>query len=203
MVMTLYIRPGACSLASHIILREVGEKFDLVEVDLATKKTATGDDFLSINPKGQVPALRLPEGTLLTEGPSILQYLADTHPEAGLLPPVATVERYEVLAWLNYVGTELHKSFSPLMRPDTPDDFKPILLNQIAAKFDMIERYLADRDWLVGTAFSVADAYLFTISSWAWMFGFGTGKWPNLDAYRGRIAARSAVHDALVAEGLA
>lgn len=203
MVMTLYIRPGACSMASHIVLREIGEEFDVVEVDLATKKTAVGGDFLVISPKGQVPALQLGDGTLLTEGPAILQYLADTHPEANLLPPLATVERYEVLSWLNYVGTELHKGFSPLMRPDTPDDFKPVILNQIAAKFDMIDRHLADREWLDGTAFSIADAYLFTISSWAGMFGFAPGKWPNIDAYRGRIAARPAVHDTLVAEGLA
>lgn len=203
MSMKIYIRPGACSMASHIVLREIGETFDIIEVDLATKKTAAGDDFLLINPKGQVPALQLGNGTLLTEGPAILQYLADTHTEAGLLPPLATIERYEVLSWLNYVGTELHKSFGPLMRPDTPDAYKPVILNQIAAKFDMIDRHLADHEWLAGAEFSVADAYLFTISSWAGMFGFAPGKWPNLDAYRGRIAARPAVHDALVAEGLA
>lgn len=201
--MKLYMKPGACSLASHIVLRETGLPFALVKVDLASKKTEDGGDFLAVNPKGQVPTLSLDEGGILTEGAVILQYVADKAPQAGLIPAHGTLERYRVLEWLNFVGSELHKTFSPLFRPTTPDAFKAIVRDNLAAKFAVLDGHLADNRFLFGERFTVADAYCFTVVSWAKPMGIDLSRWPNLAAYMARVADRPAVRDALIAEGLA
>ncbi|WP_448192319.1 glutathione transferase GstA [Azospirillum sp. sgz301742] len=201
--MKLYMKPGACSLASHIVLRESGLPFDLVKVDLAAKKTEDGGDFLAVNPKGQVPTLGLPEGGILTEGPVILQYVADQAPAKNLLPAHGSLERYRVLEWLNFIGTEVHKTFSPLFRPTTPDAFKAIAKDNLAAKFAVLDARLAGNAFLAGDAFTVADAYAFTVVSWAKPMGIDLSRWPNLSAYMARVAERPAVGAALAAEGLA
>lgn len=201
--MKLYMKPGACSFASHVVLREAGLPFDLVKVDLATKKTEDGGDFLAVNPKGQVPTLGLDEGGILTEGPVILQYVADKAAAKGLIPAHGSLERYRVLEWLNFVGTELHKTFSPLFRPTTPDAFKALQKDLLAAKFGVLDQHLAGNRFLAGDSFTVADAYAFTVLRWAAPMGLDLAKWPNVAAYVARIAERPAVREALAAEGLA
>lgn len=200
---TLYLRPGACSLAVHIVLREAGEEFDVVEVDLMTKKMADGGDYLAVNPKGQVPALRLDNGNLLTEGPVINQYLADTNPEAGLLPEIGSAERYRVLEWVNYIATEIHKNISPLARGGVKPEDMPAVLATIESKFAAADTQLTNRDYLTDTGFTIADAYLFVVSSWMPMIGLDAGKFKNLKPYMARIASRPAVATALAFEKLA
>ncbi len=201
--MKLFIKPGACSLSPHIVLREAGLACDTVTVDLATKKLADGGDYLAVNPKGQVPALQLEGGEILTEGPVIVQFLADQRPDAGLIPPAGTLARYRLQEWLNFVGSELHKSFTPLFRPGTPEDYKPVAKELIAAKLAVVDRHLGDNDYLMGESFTVADAYLFTILRWAPPMGIDLGRWPNVAAYVDRVGARPAVRTALREEGLA
>lgn len=201
--MKLYLKPGACSLSPHIVLRESGLAFDLATVDLAAKTLADGGDFLAVNPKGQVPTLALDEGGVLTEGAAIVQYVADRAPESGLLPPVGSLERYRVLEWLNFVGTELHKTFSPLFRPNTPDGFKDIVKQTLSAKFAVVEAGLAGKDYLTGDRFTVADAYCFTVLRWAPRIGLPLDGYPNITAYMARVAERPAVAGALAAEGIA
>lgn len=200
--MKLYMKPGACSLASHIVLREAGLPFDLVKVDLAAKKTEDGGDFLAVNPKGQVPTLGLDEGGILTEGPVILQYVADKAAAKGLVPAHGSLERYRVLEWLNFVGTELHKTFSPLFRPTTPDAFKATLKELLAAKFRVLDKRLADNRFLAGESFTIADAYAFTVLRWAAPMGLDLATWPNVAAYVARVGERPAVREALAAEGI-
>ena len=201
--MKLYYSPGACSLAPHIILREAGLPFDLVQVDLQAKKTKDGGDFTKVNPKGQVPTLQLDDGQILTENAVIDQYLADQKPEAGLLAP-SGLERYRGLEWLVFVSTELHKTFSPLFRPTTPDAYKATTRETIAKKFDYVEQRLADgRQYLTGDRFALADAYLFTVLRWAQRMDVDMAPWPKLAAYRDRVAARPKVQETLKAEGLA
>lgn len=200
--MKLYLKPGACSLASHIVLRETGLPFDLVKVDLATKKTEDGGDFLAVNPKGQVPTLGLDEGGILTEGPVILQYVADKAPAKGLVPAHGSLERYRVLEWLNFVGTELHKTFSPLFRPTTPDAFKATLKELLAVKFGVLDQRLAGNRFLAGESFTIADAYAFTVLRWAAPMGLDLARWPNVAAYVARVGERPAVREALAAEGI-
>ena len=197
------MKPGACSLSPHIVLREAGLPFDLVKVDLATKKTEDGGDFLAVNPKGQVPTLGLDEGGILTEGSVIVQYVADRAPETGLLPGLGSLERYRVLEWLNFVGTELHKTFSPLFRPNTPEDYKAIVKQTLAAKFTVVNEALEGKAYLTGDRFTAADAYCFTVLRWAKPMGFDLADWPNLASYMARVAERPAVAAALAAEGLA
>jgi len=201
--MKLYMKPGACSLASHIVLREAGLPFDLVKVDLAAKKTEDGGDFLAVNPKGQVPTLGLDEGGILTEGPVIMQYVADKAAAKALVPAPGSLERYRVLEWLNFVGTELHKTFSPLFRPTTPDAFKATLKELLAAKIGVLDQHLAGSRFLAGDAFTVADAYAFTVLRWAAPMGIDLARWPNVAAYVARVGERPAVREALAAEGLA
>ena len=201
--MKLYMKPGACSLASHIVLREAGLPFDLVKVDLATKTVEGGGDFLAVTPKGQVPTLGLDDGAILTEGPVILQYVADQAAEKNLIPPHGSLERYRVLEWLNFVGTELHKTFSPLFRPTTPDAFKAIVKETLAAKLGVLDKRLAGNAFLAGDRFTVADAYAFTVLRWAAPMGIELARWPNVAAYFARVGERPAVRDALTAEGLA
>jgi len=200
--MRLYFNPGACSLSPHIVLREAGLEFDLVQVDLKTKKTKSGEDFTRINPKGQVPVLGLDNGELLTEGPAIVQYIADRKPEAGLIPAAGSMERYRVLEWLNFITSELHKGFSPLFRPNTPEKYKTISKENLANLFAYLDRQLAGRDYLMGKPFTVADAYLFTVAGWSKPMNIDLGRWPNLNRFQERVGARPKVREALRAEGL-
>jgi len=202
--MKLYYLPGACSLASHIALREAGASFDLDRLDKATNKTAAGEDFLAINPKGYVPTLKLDGGEVLTEGAAILQYIADQNPTAGLAPTAGTLERIRLQEYLNYVATELHKSFSPLFKPDTAEAEKEAAKKRVAQRLDLVETWLADgRQYLLGDRFSVADAYLFVIANWTGPTGIGLQRWPHIAAFQQRVAQRQAVQAALKAEGLA
>ncbi len=200
--MKLYFSPGACSLSPHIVLLETGLAFSTERVDLGKKRTAGGADFRSINPNGYVPALELENGTVLTEGPAIVQYLADLAPHTGLLPAVGQVERYQALGWLNYISTELHKNYSPLFKPDASDDMRANARKMLALRFSHVASHLEGRDFLAGSQFSVADAYLFTVLGWADVVKFSLTDWPQLQAFRARIGARPAVQAALRAEGL-
>lgn len=200
--MKLYYKAGACSLSPHIILREAGLDFSIVRVDLATKKTESGDDFLAVNPKGQIPTLELNDGSILTEGVAIVQYLADQKPDRQLLPEVGTLARYHALEWLNYIATELHKGFSPLFNPKTPEEFKAVTREALAKKFAYVNDSLKGHQYLLGARFSVADAYLFTVMGWAKALKFDLSALTDLNAYLDRVAARPAVDAALVAEGL-
>lgn len=197
--MKLFLTPGACSLSPHIVLREAGLPFDAEVVDLKTKKTKSGADFRAVNPKGQVPTLQIDGGDILTEGAAIVQYLADRKPEKKLAPANGTVERYHLQEWLNYIAAEVHKGFSPLFNPNTPDAYKEIAKGNLAAKFDHLSKSLEGRDYLMGN-FTVADAYLYTILTWAKPMGIDIGKWPALKTYFDRVAARPAVREAHEAE---
>jgi len=200
--MKLYFAPGACSLSPHIVLRETGSTFDLEQVNNQEKKTKSGIDYWTINPKGQVPVLEYGNGERLTEGPVIVQYIADQKPASGLVPPAGTPERYRVQEWLNFITSELHKSFGPIFRPTTPDAYKEISKENLGKRFDWLEKQLAGRRHLMGEKFTVADAYLFTVLRWASRVGIDIAKWPNLKAYVDRVAARPKVQEALKAEGL-
>ncbi|MBU9855477.1 glutathione transferase GstA [Rahnella bonaserana] len=200
--MKLYYKSGACSLSPHIVLREAGLDFSIEKVDLATKKTETGDDFLAVNPKGQIPTLLLNDGSILTEGVAIVQYLADQKPDRQLMPEQGTPARYHALEWLNYIATELHKGFSPLFNPKTPDDFKAVTREALSKKFAYVNESLKDNQFLLGARFSVADAYLFTVMGWAKALKFDLSALTELNAYLDRVAARPAVDAALTAEGL-
>lgn len=200
--MKLFLTPGACSLSPHIVLREADLPFEAEVVDLKTKRTKSGADFRALNPKGQVPTLQLDGGDILTEGAAIVQYLADQKPEKKLAPANGTVERYHLQEWLNYVAAEVHKGFSPLFNPNTPDAYKGIAKQNLAAKFEHLAKTLGSRDYLMGS-FTVADAYLYTILTWAKPMGIDIGQWPTLKAYFDRIAARPAVRAAHEAEAKA
>lgn len=200
--MKLYYKPGACSLSPHIVLREAGLDFTLERVDLASKKTEFGGDFLAVNPKGQVPALLLDDGGLLTEGVAIVQFLADKVPDRHLIAPAGTMARYHAIEWLNYIATELHKGFSPLFTPGMPLEAQTIAKKRLEKHFDHLNGILTEHDYLMGPRFSVADAYLFTVLGWAKALKFDFAPWPALDAYCQRVAARPAVTAALEAEGL-
>ncbi|CAI0860998.1 glutathione transferase GstA [Serratia proteamaculans] len=200
--MKLFYKAGACSLSPHIVLREAGLDFTAEKVDLALKKTESGADYLAINPKGQVPALLLDDGSLLTEGVAIVQYLADRVPDRGLIPTAGTLSRYHAIEWLNYIATELHKGFSPLFNPKTPEEYKTIAREKLDKQFDYLDSVLAKQHFLLGNKFSVADAYLFTVMRWAIALQFDIKKRTQLSAYFDRVAARPAVDATLNAEGL-
>ncbi|HDG1693651.1 TPA: glutathione transferase GstA [Kluyvera ascorbata] len=200
--MKLFYKPGACSLASHITLRESGKDFTLIGVDLMHKRMENGDDFLKVNPKGQVPALLLDDNTLLTEGVAIMQYIADSVADRQLLAPVGTINRYRTLEWLNYIATELHKGFTPLFRPDTPEDYKPTARALLDKKLAYIDESLANAQWISGSRFTIADAYLFTVLRWAFAVKLDMAGYKNIAAYMERVAARPAVAAAMAAEGL-
>jgi len=200
--MKLYYKPGACSLSPHIILREADLDFSIEKVDLATKKTETGDDFLTVNPKGQIPTLLLNDGSILTEGVAIVQYIADQKPDRQLMPEPGTPARYHALEWLNYIATELHKGFSPLFNPKTPEEFKALTREALSKKFTYVNESLKGNHFLLGARFCVADAYLFTVMGWAKALKFDLSALTDLNAYLDRVAARPAVDAALTAEGL-
>jgi len=200
--MKLYFAPGACSLSPHIVLREAGLNFELEQVNNQEKKTGSGQDFWAVNPKGQVPVLELDNGEKLTEGPIVVQYLADQKPAAGLLPAAGSMDRYRVQEWLNFITSELHKSFGPIFRPTTPEEFKKISKENLGKRFDYIDKHLASRHYLMGDKFTVADAYLFTVLRWTARIQMDLAKWPNLKTYIDRVAARPKVQEAMKAEGL-
>jgi glutathione S-transferase len=200
--MKLYMSPGACSLSPHIALLEAGLDFTLVRVDLKTKQTETGADFTAINPKGYVPALELKDGTVLTEGAAIVQFVADLAPDLQLAPSAGTLERYQLMEWLSFISGELHKNFGPLFRPASTDDMKDAARANLRTRLGFVAGKLADRDYLLGSRFTVADGYLFNVLSWAAFVQFDLSAWPVLGAYQQRIAARPAVQQALRAEGL-
>ncbi|CRY71340.1 glutathione transferase GstA [Yersinia pseudotuberculosis] len=200
--MKLFYKPGACSLSPHIVLREAGLDFSIERVDLVTKKTETGADYLSINPKGQIPALVLDDGSLLTEGVAIVQYLADKVPDRHLIAPSGTLSRYHAIEWLNFIATELHKGFSPLFNPNTPDEYKTIVRERLDKQFSYVDSVLAEHDYLLGKKFSVADAYLFTVSRWANALNLQIKERSHLDQYMARVAERPAVKAALAAEDI-
>ena len=200
--MKLYFSPGACSLSPHIILIEAGLPFTLEQVDLRAKKTASGADYRAINAKGYVPALALDEGVLLTEGPAIVQYLADQAPERQLAPPAGSIERYQLAALLNYISVEIHKNYSPLFRPDLAGAVKESGRANLAQRYPYLNDLLDGHDYLLGDRFSVADAYLFTVTNWAEAVKLDLSAWPHLQAFQQRIAARPAVQQAMREEGL-
>jgi glutathione S-transferase len=200
--MKLYYSPGACSLSPHIALLEAGLPYDLVKVDLRAKKLENGDDFLKVNPKGQVPALALDSGELVTEGPVIVQMIADKVAAKNLAPARDSAERYKLQEWLNYITAELHKNFSPLFSPVLPDDTKAFFKDRLMGKFKYIDGALAGHDYLLGRQFTVADGYLFTMLCWADRMNFDLSALPNLLAYKARVGARPKVQEALTKEGL-
>ena len=200
--MKLYYSPGACSLSPHIVARELGIAVELKKVNTKDKTFEGGGDYWKVNARGYVPALELDNGQVLTEGPAIVQYLADQKPEAGLAPKNGTFERYRLQEWLNFLTSEVHKQFSPLFKPNTPDDYKPIAKQNIATRFDWLDKQLEGKDYLMGKQFTVADAYLFVLLNWTRPTQIDLSKWPNLGAYQKRVAARPKVKEALQAEGL-
>lgn len=199
--MKLFYSPGVCSLASHIALREAGADFSLARVDIATKKLEDGSSYASINPKGYVPALQLDEDGLLTEGPAIMQYIADLHPESGIAPAAGTLERARLQEWLNFLATEVHKSFTPLFRGAT-GEWRDSATNTIHLRFAQLNEHLSKHDYLLDDRFSVADGYLFVILGWTRMLKIDLAPWPALQAFIERIGARPKVQEALRAEGL-
>ena len=201
--MKLYYSPGACSLSPHIALHEAGLAHELVRVDLKAKKTENGDDFTKINPKGQVPALQLDSGELVTEGPVIVQMIADKVPAKNLVPANGTAERYKLQEWLNFITTELHKNFSPLFQPVIPDEVKSFFRDRIKGKFKYADSQLASKDYLMGKQFSVADGYLFVMLKWAERTGMDLSEFKNLTAFKDRVAARPNVQAALAMEAQA
>jgi glutathione S-transferase len=202
--MKLYFSPGACSLAPHIALIEAQRGFDLERIDLATHRTARGQDYYAINPKGYVPALQLdgPDSSILTEVAAILQYIADLAPEAHLAPPNGTFARYHLQAHLNFIATEIHKQFSPLFSAATPVATQQTQRSRLGTRFLFLQDGLIDRAFLMGESFTVADAYLFVMLTWCERFHLDLGLWPILDAYYQRIRHRPAVQSAMAQEGL-
>lgn len=201
--MKLYFSPGACSLASHIALREAGLPFELVKTNVRDQTTSDGGSFTTINPKGYVPALGLDDGEVLSEGAAILQYIADRKPTARLAPPSGTMPHYHLLEWLNFIVSELHKGFGPLLRPGADEAGKASARERLGKRFAYTANHLASRQYLVGDHFTVADAYLYTVLTWTKLSGIDLSTWPVLVAYRDRIQQRPAVQAARSAEGLA
>lgn len=200
--MKLYYTPGACSLSPHIVANELGIALQLEKVDLKTKKTESGADFVSINPKGYVPALVLDNGELLTEGPAIVQYLADLKPESGLAPANGTFARYRLQEILTYINSEIHKSYSPLFNPSTSAEVRAEREEYLRKRYTLIEKTLGEQPFMLGSSYSVADAYLFTVTSWANHLKLDLSAFPNLLAFQKRVGERPAVQAALRAEGL-
>jgi glutathione S-transferase len=200
--MKLYYSPGACSLSPHIVLREAGLDFTPVMASTKTHKLADGTDYYSINPKGYVPLLELDDGQRLAEGPAIVQYIADKVPEKKLVAPWGSMERYRQIEWLTFIGTEIHKSFSPLFAPNTPEETKTAARARILSRLEWVNQQLEGKQYLMGDGFCVADAYLFTVTNWSKFVNLDISALANLGAFMGRVAARPAVQAALKAEGL-
>ncbi len=198
----LYYSPGACSLSAHIALREADLPFTLALANLKIKKLADGGDFLAVNPKGQVPVLELDDGQRLTEGPAIVQYVADQAPAKHLAPAAGTMARYRLMEWLNFITSELHKGFAPLFNPATPEEAKVLSRDKVGERLKWVDSQLEGKAYLMGEQFSVADGYLFTVANWGQYVGIDIKPLANLSAFMARVAARPAVQQALKAEGL-
>jgi glutathione S-transferase len=198
----LYFSPGACSLSPHIVLHEAGLPFTAVLASTKTHKLADGTDYYTINPKGYVPLLELDDGQRLSEGPVIVQYIADQAPAKNLAPAAGTMARYRVMEWLNFTTSELHKSFSPLFNPAMPEEGKAVYRAKLADRFKWVNEQLEGKQFLMGDQFTVADAYLFTVANWCKHVGVDISGFAQLGAYMTRVAARPAVQAALKAEGL-
>ncbi|MHB1056618.1 MAG: glutathione transferase GstA [Rhodanobacter sp.] len=200
--MKLYYSPGACSLSPHIVALEAGIALQFEKVDGKAKRTESGQDFWQVNPKGYVPALELDNGELLTEGPAIVQYLADLKPESGLAPANGTLPRYRLQEILGYINSEIHKSYSPLFKPDTPEATRAERKAYLLKRYQLVEDVLAKQPFLLGDAFTAADAYLFTVTNWAKHVELDLSGFPALLAFQKRVAGRPAVQQAMQAEGL-
>jgi len=200
--MKLYYAPGACSLSPHIAAHEAGIEIELEKVDLATKKTEGGEDFNEVNPKGYVPTLRLDNGEVLTEGPVIVQYIADQVPDKKLIPEKGTMDRYHTEEWLSFITSELHKAFGALFQQDLPDGERKLIMEKIAKRFEYVDSSLEGRKFLMGESFTVADGYLFTILTWTKPAGIDLAAYPNITEYMERMGKRPAVQTALKEEGL-
>ena len=198
--MKLYYAPYACSLAPHIVLRELDLPFELIRVDNTTKRTANDEDFLAINPKGYVAALQLDDGQVLTEGPAILQYLAELRPEANLVPVSATFERVRLQEWLNFVSTEIHGGLGWLFSSQFPDEVKALIKEKLFKRFVVLSQTLERQDYLMADGFSIGDAYLFTVLRWVHLFAIDLNEWPALARFQARVDQRPAVKAALAAE---
>ena len=198
--MKLYYSPGACSLSPHIALREAGIPFDLVFVSTRTHKLANGSDYYTINPKGCVPLLELDSGERLTEGPAIVQWIADQVPDRKLAPPSGTMARYRLIEWLNFISTEIHKQFSPLFNPALPEDARPLFRDKLVERFQYVDAELAEKRYLMGSDFTVADAYLFVVVRWASAVRLEMSGFRNLARFVERVTERPAVRQALEAE---
>jgi len=198
--MKLYLTPHACSFATHIAALEAGLAFEPVWVDLRSKTLRDGSDFTQINPKGQVPTVQTDDGQVLTEVAVVLQYLADQRPDSGLLPSTLSMARYRVLEWTNYVSSELHKGFGPLFRPNTPAEYRTIAIENLKQRFAFLDKTLAARQYLNGDAFTIADAYCYTVMAWAHFHKIDLTTWPNLLKYLDRVGQREAVRQAAQAE---
>ncbi|CAN5139838.1 glutathione transferase GstA [soil metagenome] len=200
--MNLYYAPGACSLAPHIVASEAGIPVKLQKVNFSNKTLPDGSDYNMVNPRGYVPALKLEDGDVLTEVNVLVQYLADTKPEAGLLPKVGTKERWKAMQWLAFISTELHKQFGPLFDKTTPEATRTVQKNKLAKRFAELEERLTSNDYILGKEFSVADAYAFTVLNWTDHAGLDMTAYPKIQAYKARVAARPKVKAAMVEEGL-
>jgi glutathione S-transferase len=201
--MKLYYKPGACSLSSRIVLTELDLPFEAVKVDTAAGLTETGEDFRTVNPRGYVPALRIDSDTVLTENAAILQYLADTRPEALLAPAAGSIERVRLQEWLSFISSELHVAFGPFFSGRADGDARQPALARLERRIGDVEQALGDgRDHLLGDRFSVADAYLFVVLNWTRFIGVDLKPWPQVAAFMDRVGQRPAVRSALIAEGL-
>ena len=200
--MKLYYSPGACSLSAHIALHEAGLAFEAIPAPTKTHQLPDGSDYYKVNPLGYVPYLVLDSGEALREGPAIVQYVADQAPEKHLAPANGTMARYQLQSWLNFIGTELHKGFSPLFTPGMPDEAKALAKTRLISRLTWLDGELAGKQYLMGDQFTVADGYLFTVTNWPAMVGVDITGLANLAAYRARVGARPAVLAAMKAEGL-
>ncbi|TWH24468.1 MULTISPECIES: glutathione transferase GstA [unclassified Aminobacter] len=201
--MKLYYSPGACSLAVHLVANEAAVPLDLVRVDLATKKTEAGDDFLAVNPNGYVPTLLTADGDSLTEAQILVQFIADQKPESGLMPAFGSIDRYRAQRWLAFISSELHKGFSPLFKPGTSEDAKAAAREHLAKRFAYLDAHLADNEYLLGDTFTAADAYLWTVLGWTRFVNVDTSSYKNIERFMGAVATRPAVQKTLQEEGLA
>jgi glutathione S-transferase len=199
--MNLYYAPGACSLAPHIVMREAGIPVDLKKVDLKAKQFE-GGDYKTVNGKGYVPAVKLDDGSVLTEAPVIMQYLADQKPDAGLAPKAGSMDRYKLQEWLNFITSEMHKGMGNFFNPALTDEWRKAVTDRLSLRMDWLAKQLDGKTYLMGDKFTVADAYLFVVLNWAGPSKFDMGKWPVLQEYHKRVAARPKVQEAMKAEGL-
>ncbi|MHB1236821.1 MAG: glutathione transferase GstA [Gallionella sp.] len=200
--MKLYYSPGTCSLSAHIALHETGMPFEIDRLIKSTKMTVGGENFMQINPNGYVPTIKLDDGSILTECAVVLQYIADQKPGSGLAPKDGTMERYHLQEWLNFISSELHKSFNPLFNKDMTEEVRTHARNHLTKRLGHVETQLANRPYLTGDHFTVADAYLFVVLGWCKLVGFDLATFPNIQGYIARIATRPAVQAAMKAEGL-